>query len=155
MQNGTYYYNNYNNQRHYRSTIKKYRLFPTALAGILVFGLVLFLAGLLWAIFSFLLIKDPEEIKYIPYIIYFLSVAAGCATSSAICRGTSMLPALAVAVLAAAISFIGLDIQELNIGGLILKFVLNLIIAFVITVIAKAIGSKENRNINLRGELRF
>jgi len=33
--------------------------------------------------------------------------------------------------------------------------VLNLIIAFVITVIAKAIGSKENRNINLRGELRF
>ncbi|MBQ9992598.1 MAG: hypothetical protein IJP33_04125 [Firmicutes bacterium] len=151
MPNAAYY----NNQRHYRSTIKKYRLFPTSLAGILVFGLVLFLAGLLWAILAFLLIKDPDEIKLIPYIIYFLSVAAGCATSSAICRGTSIIPALAVAVLAAAMSFIGIDLQELSIWGLILKLVLNILIAFIITVIAKAIGSRENRNINLRGELKF
>ena len=152
-------YDNYYRQNrqsyNYRRSSKKYKLFPITLAGVLVYSLSIILLGFIWSIFAFTLIKEPEDTAYIAYIIYFLSLCAGCCTAAFVCRGTSIFPAAFTAFFALLSSLLISGFEDFYLLGFILKLVLSLIVVLLINICAKAIGRKENRDINIRNELRF
>jgi len=113
-------------QRQKKSIFKQYRIVPLVAVGVIVMVLLYGLSLLVWTMICYLGNIEPA-LNGVPAAIWLIVIFLSCGLMTLLIRGGTVFPSVVVSLAAAITACFLYPMEELLIGGILLKVFLTLI----------------------------